>query len=109
MNQEPLLILKAKYTKILVMFIFITIIQYVSYSYVQESIKYSFNSALILTGLSIMEFVLILLIIKNGLPQIRFFESHCIIQLYIISLFHKSKNEQSLADYLYRRILNIHA
>ncbi len=26
-----------------------------------------------------------------------------------ISLFHKSKNEQSLADYLYRRILNIHA
>ncbi len=27
----------------------------------------------------------------------------------ILSLFHKSKNEQSLADYLYRRILNIHA
>ena len=27
----------------------------------------------------------------------------------LISLFHKSKNEQSLADYLYRRILNIHA
>ncbi len=86
MNQEPLLIIKAKYTKILVMFIFITIIQYVSYSYVQESIKYSFNSALILTGLSIMEFVLILLIIKNGLPQIRFFESHCIIQLYIMKI-----------------------
>ena len=31
------------------------------------------------------------------------------LTLTLIDLFHKSKNDLSFADYLYQRILNIHA
>ena len=86
MNQEPLLTIKVKYTKIFLMFLIITILQCVSYYYFNASINYSFNSAFIFTVLSIIEFLVIFFSIKNGLPQIRLYENHCIIQLYILKI-----------------------
>ena len=83
MNQQPLLTIKVKYTKIFLMFLIITLLQCVSYYFFNTAIKYRFNSTLILTILSIIEIICIFFSIKNGLPQIKLYESHCIIQLYI--------------------------